>query len=251
VASYPVLPAPNAPSAIISRPSNGGARAPTRQGIIEGIIGGVTGFVSGGVPGAIVGGLSGLSSGGGSEPASGEPTVPGTDIGRGRGRGGSYGGGFTGQTAQQCPEGTFAVGSQCVDIVPGGAHQGSGMIVSPGEGAVGQVGIGAVNPAIFQETVHRCPRGMVLGIDNLCYHKKALTKATRKWNPGRRPLLTGGELNAISRAARAARRVKGAQKNLEKLGLLKRPSRGRSRSSSSNKIRTLKEGTDFVVIDTD
>jgi hypothetical protein len=66
---------------------------------------------------------------------------------------------------------------------------------------------------------------MVLGADDLCYNRRDLRKDERKWIPGRKPLLTGGDLNAISRAARAASRVKTQQKRLESLGLLKKPTR--------------------------
>jgi hypothetical protein len=41
---------------------------------------------------------------------------------------------------------------------------------------------------------------MVLGKDNLCYNKRDLYKRDRKWNPGRKPLLTGGDLNVLRKA---------------------------------------------------
>jgi len=43
------------------------------------------------------------------------------------------------------------------------------------------------------------------------------------WPKPRRPLLTSGDLNAISKAARAAARMKVQQKRLQKLGLLPKP----------------------------
>jgi endonuclease/exonuclease/phosphatase (EEP) superfamily protein YafD len=64
---------------------------------------------------------------------------------------------------------------------------------------------------------------MVLGNDGLCYNRRDIRKSDREHVPGRKPLLTGGDLNAITRAARAARRVKVQQKKLEKLGLLQKP----------------------------
>ena len=80
----------------------------------------------------------------------------------------------------------------------------------------------ALQPEVRQSVTLRCPRGAVLGIDNLCYNKRDLDKRDRKWIPGRKPLLTGGDLNAIARAARAAGKMKTQQKRLEKLGLLKK-----------------------------
>jgi len=43
----------------------------------------------------------------------------------------------------------------------------------------------------------RCPRKYVLGEDNMCYFGLARNSKWRKWSPGRRPLFTGGQLNAI------------------------------------------------------
>ena len=65
----------------------------------------------------------------------------------------------------------------------------------------------------------RCPRGMVLAIDNLCYAKgtKGLA-AFRKWPPGTRPFLTGGEVR-ILRRAETLRKGKGTRSTLKALGL--------------------------------
>ena len=89
--------------------------------------------------------------------------------------------------------------------------------------AVPMIGASAVAPFRHTQVVRRCGRGSVLAIDGLCYDKKTLRKDQREWPPGRKPLLTGGDLNAISRAARAAGRMKTQQKRLQKLGLLPKP----------------------------
>jgi hypothetical protein len=94
-----------------------------------------------------------------------------------------------------------------------------------GSAVHGRYGV-ALTPGAQAQTRLMCPRGMVLGMDDLCYNKRDLRKDERKWVPPRKPLLTGGDLNAISRAARAAGRMKVQQKRLEKLGLLQKP-RGR------------------------
>jgi hypothetical protein len=149
------------------------------------------------------------SGGGGSEPPSGNGSTAGN---LGPGSGGAAG----------CPAGQTGFPPLCFDITPGGATQGGGVVVTQGEAVMGQFGA-ALQPMVRSQTVARCLRGMVLGVDGLCYNKRDLRKDERKWVPGRKPLLTGGDLNAISRAARAASRVKTTQKRLMKLGLLKRP----------------------------
>jgi len=68
-----------------------------------------------------------------------------------------------------------------------------------------------------------CLPGDVVADDGLCYPKASVTNKQRAWPRGRRPLLTGGDMRAISTAARAGRRLEGAQKRLQKIGLMKKP----------------------------
>lgn len=160
-------------------------------------------------------------TGGGSGPTDVVPgtggVVPGTPL-------------VPGQPAQgSCPPGTFRFPpliGPCVDVVPGGTTQGAGVVLSYGEAVMGRYGAGLV-PAMRSMTVNRCPPGAVLGKDNICYNRRDIRRDERKWAPGRRPLLTGGDLNAISRAARAAGKMKTQQKRLQKLGLLAKPKSGR------------------------
>jgi len=70
-----------------------------------------------------------------------------------------------------------------------------------------------------------CLPGDVVANDGLCYPKRSISNKQRQWPVGRRPLLTGGEMRAISTAARAAKRLELAQKRLQKIGLMKKPSR--------------------------
>jgi len=143
-------------------------------------------------------------SGSGSEPAQGNAPVPGNLT-----PGANSGSG--------CEFPSFMLGGKCVNpaaAMPGGAP----LISSPsqyGEATYGRYGLALV-PA--QETITRakCPPGMVLGKDGLCY--ESLPKRDRKWNPGAKPLLTGGEMNAINRANRAAKRLQSTQKKLKKVG---------------------------------
>jgi len=68
-----------------------------------------------------------------------------------------------------------------------------------------------------------CLPGDVVAVDGLCYPRSKLRNADRAWPRGRRPLLTGGEMRAISTAARAGRRLELASKRLQKIGLMKKP----------------------------
>ena len=81
-------------------------------------------------------------------------------------------------------------------------------------------------------------RGMHLGNDGLCYNKKQITNKERMWPQGRRPLLTGGDMRAISVAARAGARLERTTKRLQKIGLMKKPARGASRRQIAAEVRT-------------
>lgn len=70
-----------------------------------------------------------------------------------------------------------------------------------------------------------CPRGTQLGNDGLCYNKSQITNKQRMWPAGRKPLLTGGDMRAISTAARAGRRMELATKRLQKMGMMRKPAR--------------------------
>jgi len=91
-----------------------------------------------------------------------------------------------------------------------------------GEAVLGQFGAGT-EPEVFDTMVRRCPRKSVLGADGVCYNRGDLRNSDRWWPRGRRPLLTGGDMRAISTASSAAKKLQRKQKQLEGLGLLKRP----------------------------
>ena len=97
--------------------------------------------------------------------------------------------------------------------------QADGRPVGGGVATVGRFGAG-IEPDIRQSQIRDCPRGMVLAVDNLCYNRRDLRNSERFWPRGRRPLLTGGEMRAISTAASAAKKLQRKQKDLMKLGLL-------------------------------
>ena len=183
-------------------------------GALKGAVGG---FVTGGPAGALGGAALGAISSGGSR----RPTV-GSQVMAGAGTGAMQ---LVSSGSSQCPQGSRGIPPFCIDLYPGGSGSGSGVLVSQGESrrTSTMIGQSAVTPFIKNVTVHRCSKGSVLGVDGLCYDKRTLRKDQRMWVPARKPLLTGGDLNAIAKAARAARRVKVQQKRLESLGLLKRP----------------------------
>jgi len=70
-----------------------------------------------------------------------------------------------------------------------------------------------------------CLPGDVVANDGLCYSKSSVTNRERQWPRGRRPLLTGGEMRAISIAARAGKKFERTQKRLQSLGMVKKPAR--------------------------
>lgn len=101
-----------------------------------------------------------------------------------------------------------------------------------GAARVGRFGAG-IEPSVVDRRFRKCPTGSVLGKREadgswLCYNRRDLSNKERKWPRGRRPLLTGGEMRAISIAAAAARKLQAKQKQLQELGLLKKPAARRA-----------------------
>lgn len=93
---------------------------------------------------------------------------------------------------------------------------------------------------------HRsCLPGMVLGDDGLCYNRRDVKNSERMWPKERAPLLTGGDRNAITQAARAARRITSTTKQLQKLGMLPKP---KARTRRAPAQRQLPAG--ITVVDT-
>lgn len=142
---------------------------------------------------AILAGIDVLGGGG-----NGNGSAPGLDAGSG-----------------PCP-GPLSVydpiSGRCVNITDA-APGGDPLFSAPtGEAVKGMYGAG-FRP--MQETITRrkCPRGTVLGDDGVCY--KGLSRSRRMWDPGMKPLLTGGDRAAIRRAERAAKKLKRAKKSIK------------------------------------
>lgn len=124
-----------------------------------------------------------------------------------------------------CPGTTnVMIGGRCVDPLaafPGGRPLTSPIQTGGGEAVMGRFGAGLV-PQQRTITTAVCLPGMVLGKDDLCYNKRDIPNRDRMWPKGRAPLLTGGEMRAISTAARAAGKLTRTKKRLEKIGLMKK-----------------------------
>jgi len=88
----------------------------------------------------------------------------------------------------------------------------NGIIGDPWDTVEGSFGMPAMVPQIESIQRHTCPTGMVLGTDMLCYPKAVLRRDSkfRKWKPGARPVLTGGQRKAISKSRAAITSAKEA-----------------------------------------
>ena len=199
--------------------------------IFGGIKGAIGGLLRGGPLGAIGGAASGFLAGG-------DRAVPGGS------RGCPPGFQLTARGCQAAPRVSVVpvpgVRGFFERLVPGGATglelerpitsiTGRAASLAPrdddfGDAVVGRFGA-AIEPAIRETETRVCPRGAVLGQDGLCYNRRDLRNSERFWPRGRRPLLTGGEMRCISVASSAAKKLQRKQKQLEALGMLKRPAR--------------------------
>jgi len=107
---------------------------------------------------------------------------------------------------------------QCV--APGSPF---GIRTLTGEPVLGIYGAG-IRPGSMIIDRAVCGKKMQLGDDGICYNKSQISNKQRMWPAGRKPLLTGGDMRAISVASRAGKRLEGTTKRLQRLGLMKKPS---------------------------
>jgi len=91
-----------------------------------------------------------------------------------------------------------------------------------GEAIMGRYGAGLLPGSMIIDRAV-CLKGMQLGDDGVCYNKSQISNKQRAWPAGRKPLLSGGDMRAISTAARAGRRLEGATKRLQRMGMMKKP----------------------------
>ena len=185
--------------------------------------GAVKGFITGGPTGALAGGIRSFT--GGPTVTTARPTVPRTTTARVTSSSISQrqfatslkfpNGGPPGVTSGRFPGITIPGGNgngcepplrrgprgNC--IFPGSPV---GADVFGGESIIGMHGAGMVAGSRIVD-VATCLRGMHLGNDGVCYKKGAITNKERMWPAGAKPLLTGGEMNAIRTADTARGRV--------------------------------------------
>ncbi len=116
--------------------------------------------------------------------------------------------------AKRLPSGECVLGERKGRDLPSG--------FDVGEAVMGQYGA-ALMPGSMPVDRAVCLRGMQLGNDGLCYNKSQISNSQRMWPKGRRPLLTGGDMRAISIASRAGKRLERTTKRLQTMGMLKKP----------------------------
>jgi len=132
---------------------------------------------------------------------------------------------ITGGGGSECPPGSFPSPLGCVD--PSAVLPGGDAFIGAGAPVMGQFGAAYEGTSrLIRRTT--CLPGDLVGADGLCYNRKSLSNKERMWPKGRAPLLTGGEMRAISIASRAAGKFERTQKRLQKLGMIKKPSRARA-----------------------
>jgi len=115
-----------------------------------------------------------------------------------------------GTTSGGCPGPLqVRVGNQCVDLTalpPGGRPA---TYAADYTAVSGAFGLPAFQPAEQGRVVLKCPRGTVLGMDNLCYPKQVLSRRSqwRKWKGAPRPPISNAAVRAIRLRATALERI--------------------------------------------
>jgi hypothetical protein len=141
-----------------------------------------------------------------------------------------------------CPTGYEWDGTQCrVAGVPGTVQRtvpgGATGYMEVGQVAQGRYGAAELPAQVGTVTnsrgetgpLLRCRKGLVLGDDDLCYRKGDLRRDERKWPPGTKPLLTGGEVRMLRKIDSLQNKVQKAWARAGKPGQRKAPPRPRKR----------------------
>jgi len=213
------------------------------------IIGGITGLIGGGAPGAIAGFLTG--GGGGSGVSAGTLERERTNAQLLAAGLPLKGGESLGTYLAGIPENLQILAMNILGIgggdngVPGGECEpplvfNGRFCEFPGSpaGGMGELRKGRYGPAEepFFETrnVRSCLAGFILGDDKLCYKKGTITNKQRLWPKGTAPLLTGGEMSAIRKAARAAAKFERVGKRLRGMGLVAPPRQKRKKTPAGH-----------------
>jgi len=187
-------------------------------------IGAVSGFLGGGPGGALKGFIGGGRRRGGA-PSSAIRADPCPQPGTQMGTRGCY------NPRTQNRDGTPKGG-----VIPqlhraGQALVSGGFTGSEGFAVVAAGSRGVYSPMTDVIQVRRCLPGDVLGRDGNCHAKGDISNKNRAHPRGRRPLGTPGEMAALAKAASFGRRMETTVKRMQKIGVLKKPSRSSRRRS--------------------
>lgn len=133
----------------------------------------------------------------------------------------------TGGGSGECP-GIMSVKDpitgQCINLdalPPGGkpaitgSYTPAGYADGYGAAVKGIYGVGLV-PRVEVQTVRRCPAGMALGKDGVCYEGLGRNSKKRAWPMGMKPLMTAGDRAAIRKASSAAAKLQRSKKQLKR-----------------------------------
>jgi len=120
-----------------------------------------------------------------------------------------------------------------------------------GEAVLGRYGA-ALEPMFHTVNKMVCLPGMVLGKPeasglSFCYNKGAISNKERLWPKGRSPLLTGGEMAAIAKAASAAKKFQRTGARFKALGLIKTPAPRKQKALPATRtVKVLESGPGSV-----
>jgi len=106
----------------------------------------------------------------------------------------------------------------------------------------------AMQPMLQNRTIRHCLPGDILGDDGLCYGKSQITNKEREHPRGRRPLGTPGEMAALAKAASFGRRMETTVKRMQKIGVLKKPTRAK-RFSPPHRQRQIGPGPSIINVE--
>ena len=166
------------------------------------IFGAVAGAIPGigGVLGPIVGGI--FNGGSGQTPTSANPPTPGFAPGV------CVPPFFRNPRTGQCE----------LDLVPGPGGGGTGPCRTGGNGRIPPSTLQGSAPFQVESVTRHCPKGSVLGDNGLCYDRRTIPNSRRMWPKPTPPLGTSGDMNAVAKAGRFAKRLKTKERTLKKVG---------------------------------
>lgn len=157
----------------------------------------------------------------------------------------AFGGGGGGRSGCILPWRPDPVTGECTIFV--GDRPGPNGGIPVGDAVMGQYGAG-LTPGVMNIRRSVCVRGMQLGNDGLCYNRTQISNKQRMWPKGRRPLLTGGDMRAISIASRAGKRLERTTKRLQTMGMMKKPAPRRIGQATGKALVVKEAGAGSVTV---